>query len=167
MITVEQLVRDLKPNKTVLFFGAGSSIPSGLPSGEDLKNILAKEYDINGSGFSLAEVALLAELKTSRADLVRSLRKIIGKPQPTGALLNLPMYRWKSIFTTNYDRLIEDSFKRRSKGLVDYHTNFDFSKDVSDSDQILFKVHGTINEDVSDGAKSRIIITQSDYDKTE
>lgn len=168
LISIEQLVRDLRTNRTVLFFGAGSSMPSGLPSGSELKDRLASAFEIAPASFSLAEVALLAEMKTDRAHLIRELRKIIGKPQPTGALLNLPLYPWKSLFTTNYDRLVEDSYRRRDKGLVTYHTNFDFSQDVKPADQLLFKVHGTIEHDVSDsGGKSRIIITQSDYDKTE
>jgi hypothetical protein len=166
MITTEQLIREVRPNRTVLFFGAGSSIPSGIPGGDEMKARIAKAFQIESENFSLAEVALLAEIKNSRSSLIKELREIVGRRRPTGALLNLPLYRWKSLFTTNYDELIEQSYKRREKGLVVYHTNYDFSKDVGPNDQLLFKLHGTIGEDVCDGSNSRIIITQSDYDKT-
>src|SRR5688572_4013098 len=106
MISIEQLAKDVRPNRTVLFFGAGSSIPSGLPSGEALRSSICKEFEI-ATRFTLAETALLAELSTSRERLIAHLRKIIGKPSPTGALLNLPVYPWKCLYTTNYDDLIE------------------------------------------------------------
>ncbi|MGB7407488.1 MAG: SIR2 family protein [Pontixanthobacter sp.] len=167
MLTVRQLVRDLRPEKTVLFFGAGSSVPSGLPSGEDLRQSMGNKFSITVDGYDLAEVAQLAELKDDRSALIKLLRKHIGNADPTGSLLNIPMYNWKSIFTTNYDNLIETSYRRRNRKLPRYHTDFDFSQDASPADTPLFKLHGTIEHDVADGHQSRIIITLNDYDKTE
>ncbi len=166
MITIEQLAREIRPNRTVLFFGAGSSMPSGLPSGNALKDALATKFGINANTFSLAEIAQLAELKTDRRSLIEALREAIGRPAPTGALLNLPIYPWKSLFTTNYDELIETAYRRRNRRLLRYDTNFDFSQTLQIGDQLLFKLHGTIGRDISDGHQSRIIITEADYDRT-
>lgn len=167
VIDVERLARDLNPEQTVLFFGAGSSIPSGSPSAQELTNSIAAKFAVDPQGFTLAEVAELAELSADRSALIRHLRTLFPKPDPTGGLSNLPLYAWKSIFTTNYDELIEKCYERRKKPLVTYTTNFDFSQTVSGESQYLFKIHGTIKHDVSDGHKSRMILTVSDYDRAE
>jgi SIR2-like domain len=86
---------------------------------------------------------------------------------PTGALLNLPLYEWKSIFTTNYDALIEESYKRRSSPIYAYSSNFDFGIKEDPRAVQLFKLHGTLEKDVSDGDRSRIILTANDYDLTQ
>ena len=83
---------------------------------------------------------------------------------PTGAILNLPLYRWKSLYTTNYDKLIEASFDRKGIAIASYSSNFDFGTSRSNDTVQLFKVHGTIDKDVVDGNQSRIILTENDYE---
>ena len=86
--------------------------------------------------------------------------------KPSGAILNLPLYDWKSIFTTNYDELIEDTYRRKGRLLAVYTTNHDFGVHPSGAVP-LFKLHGTIGKDIAFGDKSRIILTDSDYALTE
>ena len=78
----------------------------------------------------------------------------------------MPLYEWKSIFTTNYDRLIEDSYQRRTRPVAVYSSNFDFGPKADPRAIQLFKLHGTIEKDISDGDRSQIILTQNDYDAT-
>jgi len=102
----------------------------------------------------LSEIASLAEQKTSRKELITALRDILRNLKPTGGLLNLPLYSWRSLFTTNYDDLIEQCYGRRSIPLATYSTNFDFGNNADPSATKLFKLHGTIDKDVCDGHKS-------------
>jgi hypothetical protein len=58
-----KLVRDVDPERTVLLFGAGSSIPSGAPSVAQLQRRFEKAFDVPGDGYGLSE-ASQASLRT-------------------------------------------------------------------------------------------------------
>ncbi|ABF64057.1 hypothetical protein TM1040_1324 [Ruegeria sp. TM1040] len=81
--------------------------------------------------------------------------------------MKIPRWRWKSIYTTNYDTLVEQSFDSAKKRCRVYSSNFDFHIDEEEYDCELFKIHGTIEKDISTGHHSRIILTVDDYDHTE
>jgi len=113
-------------------------------------------------GLSLSEIASLIEIKHERKKLVEALRELIYPLKPTGGLLDLPIYPWRDIYTTNYDSLIEKSFAKRNLEYSVISTNFDFEK-ISEHKTSIFKIHGTIDKDSSDGSMSRLIITEQDY----
>lgn len=164
---IKQFLSRVRPSECVLLFGSGSSIPSNAPSVADLQARLEAEFDVPADGYSLAEQSGIIEVQIKeRAILIASLRKAFKDVAPTGGILNLPLYDWKSIFTTNYDNIIEAAYKRRSRELRLYHSDFDFTLKGDAAATKLFKLHGTIDSDVSDGHHSRIILTQSDYDRT-
>jgi hypothetical protein len=87
--------------------------------------------------------------------------------KPKGGILKIPRWRWKSIFSTNYDTLVEQAFEKESKSCRVYSSGFDFHIEEDEFDCELFKLHGTIEKDVSDGNHSRIILTDDDYDQME
>jgi len=165
-IELDRLARNIDTKRTVIFFGAGSSVPSGSPSAKDLIEAIAGEFKVDSQGFSLAEVAELAELENDRAALIRIVRARFPKPNPTGGLLNIPLYDWRGIYTTNYDELLERSYQIRGRDASVITTNYDFSKRETANAQPIYKIHGTIGHDVIDGHKSRMILTQGDYDRT-
>jgi hypothetical protein len=107
-ISLSELVNRISPIKTVLFFGAGSSLPSGAPSVEKIITAVSRTYDIPADRFSLSEITSIAEHKSSRASVITTLRKLFRNLTATGAILNLPLYKWKNIYTTNYDTLIAE-----------------------------------------------------------
>lgn len=116
--------------------------------------------------FNLSETASLAEQKASRAEVVLALRELFHNLKPTSGLLNLPLYEWRSLFTTNYDTLIEQCYIRRDLPLGVYTSNFDFGTNHSPATQKLFKLHGTIDQDISSGHRARLILSEADYDQT-
>jgi hypothetical protein len=119
-ISAKQLLDSFDPQRTVLFFGAGSSIPSKGPTTEAIIKHLAVRFGLPETGFNLSETAGLAEQKASRAEVVLALRELFHNLKPTGGLLNLPLYEWRSLFTTNYDTLIEQCYIRRDLPLGVY-----------------------------------------------
>ncbi|MDE8761958.1 MULTISPECIES: SIR2 family protein [Rhizobium] len=164
--TIENLIHEITPSRTVLLFGSGSSMPSGAPSVAKLIAAYAQEFKVSAD-FSLSEITQLAENKSqSRRKVISLLRKYCSDLKPTGGLRNLPLYDWKSIYTTNYDRLIELSYEEREKRAKVFSSNFDFNSDHGQPDVSLFKLHGTIEKDECDGHNSRIILTESDFTKT-
>jgi hypothetical protein len=64
--TVASIVDRVQPERTVLLFGAGSSVPSKAPTSEALADFVANRFGLPHSGFSLPEIASLAERKAGR-----------------------------------------------------------------------------------------------------
>jgi SIR2-like domain len=163
---VQSVINRIQPERTVLLFGAGSSIPSRAPTSQALIDFFANRFALPRTGFSLSEIASLAETRVGRRTLVDALREQFKSLKPTGGLLNLPLYNWKSLFTTNYDDLIEQCYGRRGMPINVYSSDFDFRGHENALAQNLFKLHGTIEKDVVDDSRSRLILTDSDYDQT-
>jgi hypothetical protein len=166
-IELSRLAIELVPEKTVLFFGAGACLASHAPSVDRLMRVLQGAFGIEPDGYSLREYTGIIENKYGRKKLIEALRGPFHGLKPTGSLLNLPLYTWKSIFTTNYDTLIEDSYRVKDQKIQVYESNFDFSVHENSLAVKLFKLHGSIEKDVCDGHVARIILTDNDYDHTQ
>ncbi len=95
--------------------------------------------------------------------MITEVRSLFKNLKPTAGLLNLPIYDWKSIYTTNYDDLIEQTFKRKAKPIGLFTSNFDFGNTSRTAETRLYKIHGTLEKDVAFGDQSRMILTESDY----
>ena len=151
--------------KTVLFFGAGSSIPSGGPSAKKLTAKLAEKFGIQMSTpLDLPSLATIIEVRYDRRALVEVISKVLEPLSPTRGILNLPDFDWAGLYTTNYDRVIEKSYSLQKKTLHVISSNFDFGRQRDITEPRLFKLHGTINQDVSFGHQNRMIISTSDFD---
>ncbi|CRM50574.1 MULTISPECIES: SIR2 family protein [unclassified Pseudomonas] len=165
-ISLADLTKRINPSNTVLFFGAGSSLPSGAPSVSKLIEIFSSKFSLSSEGYSLSEITSLAEQKRSRKEMIECLRVPFKNLTATGSLLNLPLYEWKNIYTTNYDNLIEQSYSKKDRPLSVTSSNFDFTLQRVPEATKLFKLHGSIEKDEVDGVHSRIVITENDYDLT-
>ena len=166
-ISLQTLVEDIEPKKTVLLFGAGASIPSGGPNVSQLITLLSERHKVTGN-YSLSELTGIIESRErNRRRMIETLRSRFKGLKPTGGLLNLPRYEWRSLFTTNYDCLIEDAYTRAGVPVTKIVSNFDFTGDETPGVVKLFKLHGTIEKDVSDGFNARLILTEADYDQTQ
>ena len=112
-IDLTVLCRQVVPENTALVLGSGVSIPSGAPSGDGLRDLLGRKFEIpNYETFSLSDLSTIIEKRFDRYQLVSEVRKAIRKLQPTGGLLNIPLFSWASIFSTNYDDLVEKAYSR-------------------------------------------------------
>lgn len=165
-IEITDLVDDLATENTILIFGAGASVSSDAPSVSKLIQAISTKFGIDAAGLSLKEIASLVEVRKNRSELVGLIRSMIKGLKAKGALLNIPHYAWKNIFTTNYDELVENSYERAGQPLSVISSNFDFTADSHLGATKLFKLHGTIHKDIVDGHVSRMIITETDYDHT-
>jgi hypothetical protein len=151
----------------VLLFGAGSSIPSGAPSVSKVIQHFETTFGMESEGFTFAEFCSLVERKKTRARMIEELRKLFAKLHPQGGLRNVPLYDWRSIFSTNYDDLIEQAYQAHGKSCRVYSSNFDFTIRHDDPDAVLFKLHGTIHEDSAGAGNARMILTEEDNELTE
>lgn len=167
VVSIEFLAKNIVPENTVLLFGAGASIPSGAPSVAAIMADLSAALGTPADGFSFAEYCSLFEMSKGRRALVEIVRSRIRNLRPSGGLINLPNYDWRSIFTTNYDDLIEKSYLRKDKPLKVYSSNFDFGMPAPPDTVKLFKIHGTVGLDTIDGSNSKMILTVADNESVE
>lgn len=163
---IRELAQLLSPTRTTLIFGAGASIPSGAPSGQQLARKLAHLLIPEPEGAELAEVAQLVENRKGRSILVGAVREALESLAPTAGLLALADFDWLSIYTTNFDTLVEQAYKQQGRQLDVYRSNYDVGSPRSDRTP-LYKIHGCVTQDSADGHKSRMLITESDYDDYE
>lgn len=164
---MKDFVQNIVPDRTVLLFGAGATIPSGAPPVSKMIDHFAANFGLSGTEYTLGEISNIAENNSSRRRLITELRKLFTTLKPQGGLKNLPLYKWKSLYTTNYDNLVELSYINRNKKCRVYSSNFDFTIEEDEYEVELFKIHGTVDKDTCDGNNSRIILTDSDYEQTE
>ena len=165
---IATLAASIDPTTTLLFLGAGSSQPSHAPSSERIIAHLSQAFNQPSNGFTLAEfVELLIHKTKDRRAIVTEVRSLFSNLSPTAGLLNVPLYDWKGIYTTNYDELVEQAYRTRTRPLVSFDSNFDFGVRGRESATKLYKLHGTISKDISDGNNSRLVLAESDYTNTE
>lgn len=161
---LDALVREVRPDHTILLFGAGSSMPSNAPTPKAIIEHLSRRFSIPSTGFNLAEFTELVEQRSKdRRRMITEIRALFKGLKPTAGLLNLPLYEWKSIYTTNYDDLIEQAYKKKNKSLGLFTSNFDFGNSNRSAETRLYKIHGTIDKDPAFGDQSRMILSESDY----
>ncbi len=91
-VSIERFAADLTPGTTVLFLGAGASIESGAPTGDELARYLWKELaEADPPSTDLIEITSILENRKGRVAMVQALRRRFAKLEPTGGLLLLPV----------------------------------------------------------------------------
>jgi Sir2- and TIR-associating SLOG family/SIR2-like domain len=159
---VETFVKELEEENVAIFAGAGLSVGAGYvdwkkllqPIAQDLELDIDQEHDL----ISIAQYHL--NEKQNRSGLNRVL---IEQLSPGNAstdnhriLARLPI---KTYWTTNYDKLIEDSLKAAGK-IPDVKYTLDHLKLTKPKrDAIVYKMHGDI--DHPDDA----VLTKDDYER--
>lgn len=150
------LIERVKAGRVVLFLGSGAlfgaTLPDGkaIPLGNDLRDILNKRF-LNGEfpQESLAVVSEMAISAYSLAEIQTFIAEYFSGIIPATFHLDLPKYKWASIFTTNYDRLIETSYeksKESNQNLVPFLSDEqDIESHLISSGELPFiKLHGCI-----------------------
>lgn len=164
--SLDELAGLIKPERTILFLGAGASVPSGAPAGVQLarklwQNLSRDEPDSN----DFTEICSILEMKFGRQKLISEIKAILSKLQPSGGVLSIPEFNWHSIYTTNYDQLIELAYNRCKKQINIVRSNFDYEKFERNTGVPLYKIHGCISQDITDGHRSRLIVTERDNEE--
>ena len=160
-----ELAKRMLNTRPALFLGAGACISSGGPTGSQLANRLKDAFRLERDlRDDLREVASVVERRFSRRELVAAIVNDLKPLEPDGALLALARVDWRAIFTTNYDQLVEQAYKRVGKDLSIVRSNFDYTVDYDPRATPLFKVHGCITQDTSHGHRAPMVLTYRDYD---
>lgn len=146
--------------RTSLFLGSGVSRDSGLPSWFNLLAPCAKELELDmGNQPDLYSIAQYYSNRHSDAELRRMFSQAINKnlePSPLlDCLLDIP---FNSIWTTNYDHLIEDGLKNRFIGYNSIVNDKDLASFSQETKINVYKMNGDIT------VPTNMIITKNDYE---
>ena len=165
ILPIQELRTRIRPDKTALLLGAGASVPSGAPTGRSLAHRLWRRVaKTSPQSDDLVETSTILTRRYSRLDVVECIVAGLRPLRPTGGLLGLPKLGWQSVFTTNFDTLIEAAYSTCSIPLVAIRSNYDFTAREQDTGTRLFKIHGCISQDVALGHKSSMTLTEQDYE---
>ena len=121
------LMEEIAKGRVTLFLGAGASREADFPDANKLADYLieqaGKTHSSSLSGRTLDDVAeyLYIEdgygkqwVRQKIIDCFEKKHKVVNRP-PSLAHEHMTMIRWRTIFTTNYDRLIEISYDSNLK----------------------------------------------------
>lgn len=158
----------LERGHCVLFLGAGIgghyTRPDGTPApdGQKLAEDLIDKFKLGIAPTDLPRVAQYAELRTSRESLVSFVARALADLEPDEHIQWLTTFRWRSIFTTNYDMGLERAYRLNPEppqNPVPIAATADLRYTDTLTDVPVFHLHGSPFSPCS----SPIVITQTDY----
>jgi cold shock CspA family protein len=165
----EIVVSSVRSGQVVLFLDTEAMLDhqSESFSEDNLRNLLSEHF-LNGE-YSEESLQWIAELAISETD-IGTVQKFIAdkyqEAQPANFCLSLPTFRWKSIVTTGFHRLIETTYEKsdnRVQDLVPIISNEDrIDREIKSSNSLmLIKLHGCITR--TQDHKLPLILTTDQY----
>ena len=161
-IFIRDILKELEEENVAVFAGAGLSMPAGYVSWEELLKPIAEELGIDiKKEYDLVSLAqyYLNENGGHRSELNRRLIEVFTQNTNTTEnhkiLAKLPI---KHYWTTNYDKLIEQSIEEQFKKVDVKYTKKHLSITIPKRDAIIYKMHGDIS------SPDDAILTKDDYE---
>lgn len=156
----------IQRGECVLFLGAGISLDSGAPTAQELADELASEFLSAPKGeYDLATAAELIDAVEGRKTLNEWLDRRLGNLKPSSAIEAIPLLHWKSIYTMNYDTLVEQAYQGcppRAQKLRPFYSNKDPLARLEADEVPLYKLHGCLTRANTDDG--HLTLTREDYD---
>lgn len=157
----DQFTRDMEEEIAAVFIGAGFSIPGGYSSWKTLLQPIAEELglDINRE----SDLISLAQYKVNK-DRVRSgITRLLVEEFSRNARITvnhelLASFPIHTIWTTNYDQLIEEAYRKAHKRLDVKVKTEHLTNSKPGRDAVLYKMHG----DMDDAHET--VLTREDYE---
>lgn len=151
------LLDKIKSGKAVLFLGSGGLFGAKLqgnkdvPLGDDLKNILCDRF-LEGEfkSESLAHVSAMAISISSLFDVQDYIKDYFSGVIPADFHKLITKFKWRAIFTTNYDTLIENCYSSDNNKvqqvlpILSNEDSLDITRKTEDLIPLL-KLHGCIS----------------------
>ena len=152
--------------KVVPFIGNGASVDAGGPKTEELVSAIKESFPdakYQSDDFIQTCHDVIETTLTTRADLERVVVERLTGLKPSIFHLQLPLHVWPSIFTTNYDDLIEQGYRQVQDRVQTPDTVFgdQGSLTLTDREKVkIFKLMGCIT---SRHPHNKLVLTRTDY----
>lgn len=159
------LADEINKGKVALFIGAGVSREAGLPGGWELAEMLAQEIDYAPQpGDTLGTIAEYYDREIP-GRLIDRLAQWLNEgklPGPSHRLI--PHFNWHTIYTTNYDELLERGYKAAGKSYDKALYNQQLW-DLSVKSTPIIKLHGCLSRAHRRSTEAPIVITDKNYEE--
>lgn len=144
------------------FVGAGLSAPAGFVDWKELLREIATELDLNVD--EETDLIALAQYHHNHArgrgrlnqKLIEEFTKDASPTENHHLLANLPL---ASVWTTNYDHLIEDAFTAIQKRVDKKVAHADLATTKPKRDVVVYKMHGDIDR------PDEAVLTKADFER--
>jgi len=161
-VFIKDFVKDLNEGTASVFAGAGFSIPAGFVNWTELMTEIAQDLGldikIEKDLVSLAQYHV--NENQTRAKLNRKiLEEFTADTKETEnhrVIARLPI---SSIWTTNYDELIERTFQKENKVVDVKYVNNQLLTTKPKRDVVIYKMHGDVNH------PNEAILTKEQYEQ--
>jgi hypothetical protein len=159
---VDRFATALETGEAALFAGAGLSASAGCVDWRGFSRQFAADLslDVDRERDLVALVQYHINERDSRAQVVAALERAFSACDPTDnhhLLARLPLH---TVWTTNYDRLLETAFERAGKVVDVRVTQEDFARSRR-ADVTLYKMHGCVTR------ADEAIVAKDDYETYE
>lgn len=159
---VKKYAEKCRNNSAAIFLGAGMSVDAGLPSWKDLFSPLADELgiDINETHYQIYDVAQFYANRFGTNELYKKIGQEINRIiQSSKALDQLSLLQCNSIWTTNFDQVLESNLAKCGKitNVISKESDLiscDLNKNIN-----IFKLNGDIRD------IQNAVITKNDLEK--
>lgn len=166
------LLDQIKEGNVVLFLGAGALNGAihrdgkDAPSGPQLAGLIANKFLEEGlSDSSLQMVSEIAISETGLYPVQKFIADIFNGFEPNDFHKKIPLYRWQSIVTTNYDLVIEKAYsncENQKQTLVKFVRDERINDKLKTINDLPFiKLHGCIT--IINDSKLPLILTTDQY----
>ena len=164
-----RLIKAYCDNKVLCFFGAGISMPCGLPSWDlllsnylELDKVYVNDTDLKNDPLTLAEIA-------SHNIGTEKVQKILRDSFAKASLPSISHYllcclRANVYVTTNYDSLFEEAWEKINPSIelkiIVNNSDLEQFENTPDKENfsVLYKIHGS-----ADRSDEQMILTRSEY----
>ena len=161
-IFIKDFVKDLNEGTASIFAGAGLSVPAGFVNWTDLMAEIAHDLglDINNEKdlVSLAQFHVNENQTRSKINrkILEEFTEDTKETENHKIIARLPL---SSIWTTNYDQLLEKAFYKQNKVVDVKYTKNQLLTTKPKRDIVIFKMHGDVNH------PDEAIITKEQYEQ--
>lgn len=157
---INDYVNDLRNGNASVFVGAGISRGAGYVDWKGLLEDIAKSLDLDiNREHDLLSIAQYHVNSNGRARInKRILKEFTEENEETENHKIIARLPFRTIWTTNYDNLIEDTCNKYNKIVDDKHSVDQLFQNKPKADLVLYKMHGDID------FPGKAILTKEDYE---
>lgn len=159
---VKKIAEKCKNGTAALFLGAGMSVDAGLPSWKDLFAPLADELDIDieKTHYQIYDIAQFYANKFGKNELYKKVGNEINRIlESSKSLEQLSLMQCNSIWTTNFDQVLENNFAKIGKITNVISKESDLISCDLNKNTNIFKLNGDIRD------IQNAVVTRSDLEK--